>query len=192
LFVTSAVESLDDRVLARLEKGHTRRDFLDAVAACREAGLTLVPTFVAFHPWLSLEDYCELLETIDTLDLVDHVAPIQLSIRLLIPEGSRLLELPEVRQLVGAFDEKTLAYRWAHADSRVDALQQEVAALVGSRPSGGGDRNELFDQISTVACKRAGRQAYVARPRPARAPVPFVTEPWYCCAEPNPEHLMLV
>ena len=32
LFVTSAVESLDDAVLARLDKGHTRADFLDVVA----------------------------------------------------------------------------------------------------------------------------------------------------------------
>ena len=93
--MTSAVESLDDRVLAFLEKGHTRQDFLEAVALCRAAGLTLVPTFVAFHPWLTLEGYCDLLDTIAELDLVEHVAPIQLAIRLLIPEGSRLLELEE-------------------------------------------------------------------------------------------------
>ena len=95
-FVTSAVESIDDRVLARLEKHHTRRDFVDAVAVCRAAGVALVPTFVAFHPWLSLEGYCELLDTIETLDLEMHVAPIQLAIRLLITEGSRLLELDDV------------------------------------------------------------------------------------------------
>ena len=33
LFVTSAVESLDDRVLALLDKGHTRADFVEAVVA---------------------------------------------------------------------------------------------------------------------------------------------------------------
>jgi hypothetical protein len=33
LFVTSAVESVDDEVLAKLEKGHTRADFI-AAAAC--------------------------------------------------------------------------------------------------------------------------------------------------------------
>ena len=97
LFVTSAVESVDDRVLALLDKGHTRADFVEAVALCRASGLTLVPTFVAFHPWLTLDGYCDLLDTIDRLDLVDHVAPIQLAIRLLIPEGSRLLELEEMR-----------------------------------------------------------------------------------------------
>ncbi len=54
-FVTSAVESVDDEVLAAVEKGHTRADFLEAVALCRAAGLTLVPTFVAFTPWTTLE-----------------------------------------------------------------------------------------------------------------------------------------
>src|SRR6478609_2151046 len=76
LFVTTAVESIDDRVLRILEKGHTRADFVAAVDRCREAGLTLMPTFVAFHPWISLAGYCDLLDTIATLDLVDHVAPI--------------------------------------------------------------------------------------------------------------------
>src|SRR5204862_1034077 len=57
LFITSAVESVDDAVLRLLEKGHTRQDFFDAVALCREVGLTLVPTFVAFHSWLTLDAY---------------------------------------------------------------------------------------------------------------------------------------
>ncbi len=85
--MTSAVESIDDAVLAIFDKGHTRADFVEAVALCRAAGVTLVPTFVAFHPWLTLDGYCDLLDTIDGLDLVDHVAPIQLAIRLLIPAG---------------------------------------------------------------------------------------------------------
>ena len=84
-FVTSAVESVDDAVLRTLEKGHTRRDFAEAVSACRDANLNFVPTFVAFHPWLTLDGYCDLLDLIDELDLVDHVAPIQLAIRLLDP-----------------------------------------------------------------------------------------------------------
>ena len=51
LFITSAVESIDDGVLARLAMGHTRADFVRAVALCREAGLTLSPTFGPFTPW---------------------------------------------------------------------------------------------------------------------------------------------
>src|SRR4029079_1895789 len=99
------------------------------VALCRDAGVALVPTFVAFHPWLTLGAYCDLLDTIEALDLVDRVAPIQLAIRLLVPEGSLLLEHDDMRPPLGAFDRETLTYRWTHPDPRVDALQDEVMRI---------------------------------------------------------------
>jgi radical SAM superfamily enzyme YgiQ (UPF0313 family) len=188
-FVTSAVESLDDRVLAFLDKGHTREDFFNAVDLCRAADLTLVPTFVAFHPWLTLADYCDLLETIARLDLVDHVAPIQLAIRLLVPNGSRLLELPDLRAHLGAFDPATLSYPWMHADPRVDALHRDVTVLVGTRLAS--DRRAIFDEIRTLAHERAE----LPPPEPlagASSAVPYLNEPWYCCAEPNPDDVRLV
>jgi len=183
-FVTSAVESVDDRVLALFDKGHTREDFVTAVALGRASGLTLVPTFVAFHPWLTLASYCDLLDTIDQLDLVDHVAPIQLAIRLLVPNGSRLLTLDEMRAHVGAFDPATLAHRWSHPDPRVDELQQEVMAIVGTRLTG--DRRAIFDQVSALAHERAGLGRPMPDPMPDpkpardRATVPYLNEPWYC------------
>jgi Radical SAM superfamily/B12 binding domain len=189
-FVTSAVESIDDRVLARLEKGHTKSDFGNAAAICRDAALTLVPTFVAFHPWLTLDGYCDLLDCLLDLDLVDHVAPIQLAIRLLIPRGSRLMELEEVRALVRPFDAGTLAYPWSHPDPRVDALQQDVSHVVGVGT--GGDRRAVFAQIAAMASERAGRTTRPVPPRQTRTVVPYISEPWYCCAEPNPDHLALV
>jgi len=190
LFVTTAVESIDDRVLRILEKGHTRADFVAAVDRCRQADLTLVPTFVAFHPWMSLEDYCDLLDTIAALDLVDHLAPIQLAIRLLIPRGSRLLELDEVRTLASRFDPKTLSFLWSHPDPRVDALQQEVAAIVGRRLTS--HRREAFAAISALAHERAGIAFRGLACTSSSRAVPYVDEPWYCCAEPNPEQLTLV
>jgi radical SAM superfamily enzyme YgiQ (UPF0313 family) len=190
LFVTSAVESLDDRTLAILEKGHTRADFLEAVALCRTEGLTLVPTFVPFHPWATLEDYCDLIDTIDALDLVGHVAPIQLAIRLLLPNGSRLLEIESLRDVLGPFDPVTLAYRWTHPDPRVDRLHAEVNTMVGSQLDA--DRFEVFDRISALAHERAGLDKPLRRGNPVRQRVPSIDEPWYCCAEPNPEQLRLV
>ena len=179
-FVISAVESLDDRVLAHFDKGHTREDFFEAVALCRNAAVTLVPTFVAFHPWLSLESYCDLLHTIARLDLIDHVAPIQLAIRLLVPEGSRLLTLDEMRAHIGRFDPVTLTYRWTHSDPRVDALQRDVTALVGMRLTT--DRRALFGEIAALAHDRAGLPLpkLDSRPARARATVPYLNEPWYC------------
>jgi radical SAM superfamily enzyme YgiQ (UPF0313 family) len=179
-FVTSAIESVDDRVLALFDKGHTRADFVDAVAVCRASGVTLVPTFVAFHPWLTRASYCDLLDTIDLLDLVDHVAPIQLAIRLLLPNGSRLLALDEMRAHVGPFDPETLAYRWSHPDPAVDALQRDVMAIVGTRQTA--NRRAVFDEVRALAYARAGLERPTADARPARdrATVPYLNEPWYC------------
>src|SRR5205814_3360176 len=81
LFITSAVESMDDAVLARLAKGHTRADFVRALELTRAHGLTMAPTFVAFTPWTTREAYLELLRTIRDLDLIGNVPPIQLAIR---------------------------------------------------------------------------------------------------------------
>ncbi|HWK09936.1 MAG TPA: CUAEP/CCAEP-tail radical SAM protein, partial [Vicinamibacterales bacterium] len=176
-FVTSAVESVDDRVLAIFDKGHTRDEFVEAVALCRRAGVTLMPTFVAFHPWLTLASYCDLLDTIESLELVEHVAPIQLAIRLLVPDGSRLITTAEMRPHLGGFDPRTLTYRWAHPDPRVDALHEEVATMVGTRLTA--DRRAVFDAVSTIAHDRSGI-ARSARPARDRATVPYLNEPWYC------------
>ena len=180
LFVTSAVESIDDRVLERLEKGHTRAGFERVAALSREAGLTLVPTFVAFTPWTTLDGYCELLQSIDALDLVDHVSPVQLVIRLLIPEGSRLLELDEVRAIVEPYSAGSLIYPWRHAIPDVDALQRRLEAMVGRRLMS--DRQELFSRVWEAAHAAAGRPSVMRRetPRRARAAIPYLDEPWYC------------
>jgi hypothetical protein len=182
LFVTSAVESVDDEVLARLDKGHTRADFVEAVARCRESGLMLAPTFVAFTPWTSLEGYRDLLDTVASLDLVDHVAPVQWGIRLLVTWGSRLLELEDIRARIGPFDPRTLTFPWAHADARVDALQTNVMSLIGvqlTRP-----RRELFDEIRRMAAgdDEPGADVILAPPRvwPSRTSIPYLNEPWYC------------
>jgi hypothetical protein len=178
VFVTSAVESIDDRVLTLLEKGHTRADFVEAVALTRRAGVTLVPTFVAFHPWLTLEGYCDLLDTIAALDLVEHVAPIQLAIRLLLPEGSPLLARDEMRRHVGEFDAATLAYRWTHPDPRVDLLQREVMAIVGAKLNA--DRRVVFEEVAALAHEFAGRAYVSPKPIRDRATVAYLNEPWYC------------
>lgn len=75
LFVTSAVESVDDGILEKLDKGHTRADVYQVVELCRQAGLLLTPTFVPFTPWTTRAGYCDLLQVIAELDLLDQVAP---------------------------------------------------------------------------------------------------------------------
>ena len=99
VFVVSAVESLSDEILALLDKGHTRADVVEALAIVRGAGISLRPTFVAFTPFTSIDDYLMLCRFIRENDLEQEVDPIQLAIRLLIPPGSLLLETARARAL---------------------------------------------------------------------------------------------
>jgi hypothetical protein len=164
-------------VLTLLDKGHTRQDFFDVVALTRSAGVALSPTFVAFTPWTTLDSYCDLVDTVASEGLIGHVAPIQWAIRLLLPEGSRLLELSEVRALAGPLQPSTLTHPWRHGDPAVDRLQQDIERLVGVRLNA--SRFDLFDQISALAHDRAGR-ARREPPMASRATIPYLNEPWYC------------
>jgi radical SAM superfamily enzyme YgiQ (UPF0313 family) len=183
LFVTSAVESVDDAVLAKLEKHHTRADFLRVVELFRETGLVLQPTFVPFTPWTTLESYLELLEVLDENHLIGNVAPIQLAIRLLIPAGSRLLELPEIRSLAREFDEAALAHPWRHPDARVDQLCEEVQGLVHAGEKMKRPRARIFSRIWEEAHRATGATKRPERAQPVlvgRAAIPYLNEPWYC------------
>jgi hypothetical protein len=188
LFITSAVEAVDDDILRLLSKNHTSRDFDRAVALTREAGIALAPTFVAFTPWTTLEGYIALLERLLELQLVESVPPVQLTIRLLVPEGSYLLQLPGFKEKLMGFDPRLLGYPWVHPDPRVDRLQGDLQARVARCEQEGLSRREVFAAVWRMAHEAAGR------PAPDLAgnlgsPIPRLSEPWYCCAEPTDQQL---
>ena len=93
VFVLSAVEHVDDRILRYLDKGHTRDDVVTALEITRVADLALRPSLLPFTPWTTLSGYLELLEFVQSHDLVYHLDPVQYSIRLLLPPGSWLLDI---------------------------------------------------------------------------------------------------
>jgi hypothetical protein len=176
LFITSAVESVDDRVLDLLAKNHTNEDFARAVVLCRAAGIALAPTFVAFTPWTTLEGYIALLERLLELDLVESVPPIQLAIRLLIPQGSLLLELPGFQTRIGEFNPKL----------RLQIAVQELVAQAEAQNSG---RGEIFARIWGLAHAALGVDTPVLADTGVGASIPRLSEPWYCCAEPTDQQL---
>jgi radical SAM superfamily enzyme YgiQ (UPF0313 family) len=196
LFVTTAAESVDDAVLERLDKGHTRADFLAVLGAFRELDMVLQPTFVPFTPWTTLDGYRDLLSVIAAQGLIENVTPIQLGIRLLIPAGSRLLELEEVRCMVGEFDAAGLLYPWKHADPWVDALADTVQELASEGEKLKQSRAEIFARIWQAAAAVAGAddsQSEWRLPRVANsAPIPRLSEPWYCCAEPTRDQFVAI
>jgi len=176
LFVTSAVESLDDSVLERLAKGHTRAGFEEALRLMRAAGLPLAPTFIPFTPWTTMESYREFLRALVDLELAGPVAPVQLAIRLLLPEGSLLLQLAEVRAMIEPFDGRGLCYRWHNADSRLDALCATIQETI-RRDERRQSRWDIFRKIWELA--QVG-EFPVDAPMASRATIPYLTEPWYC------------
>ncbi|MHB8295988.1 MAG: CUAEP/CCAEP-tail radical SAM (seleno)protein [Acidimicrobiales bacterium] len=202
LFVVSAFESVDDRLLARLDKGHCRRDIVGATALLRSLGIEVRPSFLPFTPWTSVEDVAELLRFIQEFDLVDNVDPVQLTIRLLVPSGSLLLADPELLGHLGAYDEEQLGYPWSSEDPRVDELQRDFAAVawragqIGEPPAAtfaamqrvvegymGRDKGR---PAGTIA-ERPGRHQLVSR-RVVQEP-PRLSEPWFCCSEPDESQL---
>jgi len=175
LFVTSAVESIDDVVLVKLAKGHTRADFIQAVGIMRETQLTLAPTFVTFTPWTTWEGYRELLHVIADLEMVENVGPIQLAMRLLIPAGSLLLELAEIREMIGLFDPAALSYKWQHSDRELDQLCAEIQKLIQHEERRKASRSEIFSKIWELAHGQP-HDFHLASP----ATIPYLNEPWYC------------
>jgi len=184
LFITSAVESIDDAVLEKLAKNHTRNDFEHVLRACRAHDLPLQPTFVPFSPWTTLDSYCEQLDFLAANGLIENVAPIQLAIRLLIPAGSLLLDLADIQKVAGPFDEKSLVHPWKHADSRVDQLCEEVQRIVHNGDKLNRSRRQMFERIRDAARRAAGielrEQSDTLPLLAARATIPYLTEPWYC------------
>lgn len=190
LFVTSAVEAFDAQTLDALEKHHTMAEFVSVVGHFGQIGLHLSPTFVPFTPWTTPQTYRDLLTTIAELGLADSVAPVQYAIRLLIPAGSRILELPLAQACIGEFDPGSLAYPWQHPDPGVDLLHTQVLDVVDRAAAAGTDRRDVFGQVWAVATAAAGDAATPVPPLPPRAgTIPHLTEPWYCCAEPTERQL---
>ena len=180
-FVVSAVESIDDRVLALLDKGHTRADFVEAVGLCRarrpDAGADL-----------------------------RGVSPVAHAGRVLRPPGHH--REPRPRRTRGADSARHPAAHSAGVAAarpgRDAAARRPVrpgdadASLVapglprGRSPARGhGHRRHAADRptgapsSSRFARSRTngrGMPRVAEQPRPARdrATVPYLNEPWYC------------
>jgi len=183
IFMVSAVESLSDAVLERLEKGHTRGDVVEGLRIVQGAGIALRPTFVSFTPWTTIEDYIEVLEFVESERLIDNVDSIQYSIRLLVPPGSLLLTQPDSNLWLGRLVQESFSYEWAHPDPRMDELHKRVSVIVEQAAGRDQDAAETFYNVLELAravrgdtsSDRLEAQVYPPRLRPPR-----LTEAWFC------------
>ncbi len=166
LWLELGLQSAHDRTLAAINRGHTRADFEEAVARCRDRGF-----YVCAHVILGLpgEGRREMLETADFLSS-QAVQGVKIH-HLQIIEGTPLaamyrrgqakpLELEQYPQLVCDFlerlrpdiiihrllgdaleDDQLLAPRWEAGKSQiVAAIEQEMANRIRCRVSAGEGR----------------------------------------------------
>lgn len=189
LFVVSAFEAVDEATLVRLDKGHTAADEAAAVALLRNHGVEVRPSWMPFTPWSTPDDLVALLDFVADHGLAANVDPVQYTIRLLLPDGSLLLDHPDLAPHLGEYSPERLSWSWTPADPRSDALQAELAALV--------ERHTAADEppwATYLAIDAAVRAAAGAPPRTDLDPsalamawgrTPRLSEPWFCCAEPT-------
>jgi hypothetical protein len=101
--------------------------------------------------------------------------------RLLVPPGSLLLARPELARAFGPFDPDLLGHPWQNPDPRVDALQQELAALAERDARTGRDPQVTLDEMHRLVHRAAGSRppVPVAAGSPRRS-APRMSEPWFC------------
>jgi hypothetical protein len=102
-----------------------------------------------------------------------------LAIRLLLPPGSRLLELQEIRDRVGPLDKAALVYPWSSPDPRVDELQAECSESWSRPRRSRGISYSARSGRSRMPTRAADAVPAVVANRAARAEL---SEPWYRCA----------
>ncbi len=190
-FVVSAFESVSDDVLLQLDKGHTVADESAAVIALRDHGIEVRPSWLPFTPWTTMASLVDLLDFVVSHDLVANVDPVQYAVRLLVPEGSLLLDQDAMTRHIGRYDSERLGWSWSHPDPSVDRLATDLAALVEERidqpPA------VTFDEIDAMIRARAkmggtrpSAGTITRGPAGRRA---HLTEPWFCCSEPTAAQL---
>jgi hypothetical protein len=186
-FVTSAFESVDDALLERLEKGHTRADMETVMDDARRHGVPLRPTWLPFTPWTAAQDYLDILTFVADHGLVDHVQPVQYALRLLLPPGSPLIAQAEADGALTGFDADGLTHSWAHPDPAMDELQRSLAAYTSQAAAACDHEDDFLSTGQQFAAIRATAVEALGGVGPSgngvdrvSRGVPGLTEDWFC------------
>ncbi len=183
VFVVSAVESINDDVLLHLDKGHTAADVVEVFDVMQRVGIPLRPSLLPFSPWETLESYTALLDFFEEQHLIEHIDPVHLSIRLLIPPGSALLNEPDSETWLGELDASAYTYRWQHPDPRMDDLQRKIAQQVEQAECSQGNTIETFLRVKALVHAAQGARVSLFKAlRSYGTPkiLPHLTESWFC------------
>ncbi len=177
ILVVSAFETTNDQILGILAKGHRAVEAVQAMEVVRSHGIELRPTWLPFTPWTRPADLADILRFLVDHDLVESVDPIQLTLRLLIPPGSLLLNQPELLPYLGTYRPERLGYDWEYAVPELDGLQHRMAATV--ERTAGAPAASVLAELAALVAEVSGEDP-VSIPAGALAGRPRLTEPWFC------------
>jgi hypothetical protein len=122
-----------------------------------------------------------MLEFVEREGLVDHVDPVQFTLRLLVPPGSSLLTRDAIKPYLGPLDQASFSYRWTHPNPRMDHLQMEASHLVEGATQAGEDPALTFYRLRDLAYAALGVPAPTPPTlAPDRRRPPRLTEAWFC------------
>ena len=183
LFTVSAFETVDDRTLEILAKGHTVSDMSEAVDVMNDAGIHLRPTWLPFVPWTTPQDIASIVRFLDAHDLAPSVDPVQMAIKLLVPEGSLLLSQPEMARHLRHFDAAGLTWVWEFASPETELLQKELDQIAAAASDCKEDTHTTLSAMRRVISSSA--RVDLGDQPPFDKPVPRLSESWFCCAEPT-------
>jgi len=144
LFVVSAFESMNNDVLLLLNKNHTAEDGAEALHILRDAGIDIRPSWLPFTPWSTREDIDAMFRFISAHDLVESTDPVQMGIRLLIPEGSLILDIDGIGRYVGEYDTDSLSYVWSADDPAMDRLAIMLMSIAEDAAASDAKSGETF------------------------------------------------
>ena len=142
------------------------------------------PSLVPFTPWETLDSYLSILDCVESKGLIDHIDPVQYTIRLLVPPGSSLLSQPSIQPYLGTLDQESFTYRWTHPDPRMDELHKAVTVAVESAAQIGEDASITFHRmrnlVYTVIGKEESSIPFPMAFESDRKRPPRLTEDWFC------------
>ena len=182
LFVISAFETTNDKVLNILKKNHTADDLKRAVELSLSNSIDIRPTWMPFTPWTEVKDFVNIINLIENYKLRETVAPIQLTIKLLIPKNSLILSSNEIEPYIGVFDPTSFSYQWTYKNPEIDKLQKQLFEYVLNNESI--DEYEQYLGLVDIVQSHTG-VSLIRHSEYVKRSVPKLSETWFCCSEPN-------
>ena len=182
IFVISAFETTNDEVLTILEKNHSSIDLTKAIEISQTNNIDIRPTWMPFSPWTIQNDLIDIIKLIENYKLRETVDPIQLTIKLLIPKHSLILQRSEIKEFLRDYDKNSLSYMWDYKDKEVNKLQASLFNYLLDTP----DLDEHSQYLGMVKIIENMTQSNLILDSNYRFKnVPKLSETWFCCAEPS-------